>query len=141
MNHEPLSEKLERIGKEIVDSAYRVHKELGPGLLESVYEECMIYDLRRKGLSVDEQVYVPIEFDGKILKRNKLRIDLLVEDEVIVENKAVIDMNPLFESQILTYLKLGKKRLGYLINYNVPLIKNGIKRFAIKPSCPMCLSV
>ena len=121
MKYEPLSEKLERIGKEIVDSAYRVHKELGPGLLESVYEECMIYDLRRKGLQVDEQVYVPIEFDGQILKRNKLRIDLLVEDEVIVENKAVIEMNPLFESQILTYLKLGKKRLGFLINFNVPL--------------------
>lgn len=131
MKHEPLSEKLEGIGKEIVDSAYRVHKELGPGLLESVYEECMIYDLRRKGLQVDEQVYVPIKFDGQILKRNKLRIDLLVEGEVIVENKAVMDMNPLFEAQILTYLKLSKKRLGFLINFNVPLIKNGIKRFAV----------
>lgn len=131
MKHEPISDKLERIGKEIVDSAYRVHKELGPGLLESVYEECMIYDLRRKGLQVDEQVYVPIEFDGQILKRNKLRIDLLVEGEVIVENKAVVDMNPLFESQILTYLKLSKKRLGFLINFNVPLIKNGIKRFVV----------
>ena len=131
MNHEPISEELERIGKEIVDSAYRVHKELGPGLLESVYEECMIYDLRRKGLKVDEQVYVPIEFDGQVLTRNKLRIDLLVEDKVIIENKAVVEMNPLFQSQILTYLKLSKKRLGYLINYNVPLIKNGIKRFVI----------
>ena len=131
MKHEPISEKLEQIGKEIIDSAYRVHKELGPGLLESVYEECMIYDLRRKGLQVDEQVYVPIEFDGQILKRNKLRIDLLVENEVIVENKAVVDMNPLFQSQLLTYLKLSKKRLGYLINYNVPLIKNGIKRMVI----------
>jgi len=131
MKHEPLSEKLEGIGKEIVDSAYRVHKELGPGLLESVYEECMIYDLRRKGLQVDEQVYVPIKFDGQILKRNKLRIDLLVEGEVIVENKAVMDMNPLFEAQILTYLKLSKKRLGFLINFNVPLIKNGIKRFVV----------
>ena len=131
MKHEPISEKLERIGKEIVDSAYRVHKELGPGLLESVYEECMIYDLRRKGLQVDEQVYVPIEFDGQILKRNKLRIDLLVEGEVIVENKAVMDMNPLFKAQILTYLKLSKKRLGFLINFNVPLIKNGIKRFVV----------
>ena len=131
MNHEPISEELERIGKEIVDSAYRVHKELGPGLLESVYEECMIYDLRRKGLRVDEQVYVPIEFDGQVLTRNKLRIDLLVENKVIVENKAVVDMNPVFQSQILTYLKLSKKRLGYLINYNVPLIKNGIKRFVI----------
>jgi GxxExxY protein len=131
MDHQPISEELERIGKEIVDSAYRVHKELGPGLLESVYEECMIYDLRRKGLKVDEQVGVPIEFDGQILKRNKLRIDLLVEDKVIVENKAVVEMNPLFQSQLLTYLKLSKKRLGYLINYNVPLIKNGIKRFVV----------
>ena len=127
MNYEPISDELERIGKAIVDSAYRVHKELGPGLLESVYEECMIYDLCRKGLQVDEQIYVPIEFDSQILKRNKLQIDLLVEGEVIVENKAVVEMNPLFESQILTYLKLSKKRLGYLINYNVPLIKNGIK--------------
>ena len=131
MSHEPISDELERIGKEIVDSAYRVHKELGPGLLESVYEECMIYDLRRKGLRVDEQVYVPIEFDGQVLTRNKLRIDLLVENKVIVENKAVVDMNPVFQSQILTYLKLSKKRLGYLINYNVPLIKNGIKRFVV----------
>ena len=131
MNYEPISDELERIGKAIVDSAYRVHKELGPGLLESVYEECMIYDLRQKGLQVDEQIYVPIEFDGQILKQNKLRIDLLVEGEVIVENKAVLEMNPLFESQILTYLKLSRKRLGYLINFNVPLIKNGIKRFVV----------
>ncbi len=131
MDFEPISEKLERIGKEIVDSAYRVHKELGPGLLESVYEECMIYDLRRKELMVDEQVFLPIEFDGQVLSQNKLRIDMLVEDEVVVENKAVAEMIPLYSAQTLTYLKVGKKRLGYLINYNVPLIKNGIKRFVI----------
>ena len=131
MEHEAIPNELERIGKKIVDSAYRVHKEPGPGLLESVYEECMIYDLRRKGLQVDEQVYVPIVFDGQILKRNKLRIDLLAEGEVIVENKAVMDMNPLFESQILTYLKLSKKRLGFLVNFNVTLIRNGIKRFIV----------
>lgn len=130
MVHEPISEKLEQIGKEIVDSAYRVHKELGPGLLESVYEECMLHDLRRKGIKVEQQVSLPIEFDGHLLA-NKLRIDMLVEDEIVVENKAVVEMYSLFESQLLTYLKLGKKRLGYLINYNVPLIKNGIKRFVI----------
>ncbi len=123
MNHEPISDELERIGKEIVDSAYRVHKEPDPGLQESVYEECMICDLRKKDMKVDEQVYVPIEFDGEILTRNKLSID------VLVENKAVLEMNPLFQSQTLTYLKLSKKWLGYLINYNVPLMKNGIKRF------------
>ena len=103
MEHEPISDELERIGKEVVDSAYRVHKELGPGLLESVYEECMIYHLRRKGLKVAQQVCVPIEFDGHSL-RNKLRINMLVEDSVVVENKAVVEMYPLFESQLLTYL-------------------------------------
>ena len=131
MEHEAIPDELERIGAAIVDSAYRGHKELGPGLLESVYEECMVYDLREKGRKVDMQVYLPIEFDGQVLTRNKLRIDMLVEDQVIVENKAVVDMIPLFTSQTLTYLKVGKKRLGYLINYNVPLIKNGIKRFVI----------
>lgn len=131
MKYDPLPEELERIGKEIVDSAYRVHRELGPGLLESVYEECMVYDLRRKGFKVETQVYVPIEFDGQVLKQNKLRIDMLVEDQVVVENKAVIEMIPLFEAQTLTYLRLGRVRLGYLINYNVTLIKNGIKRFVV----------
>lgn len=131
MTYEPLSEDMERIGKEIVDSAYRVHKELGPGLLESVYEECMIYDLRRKGLKVESQVYVPIEFDGQLLTHNRLRIDMLVEDRVIVENKAVAEMIALFDAQTLTYLRIGKMRLGYLINFNVTLIKNGIKRFVI----------
>ena len=131
MTYEPLSEDMERIGKEIVDSAYRVHKELGPGLLESVYEECMIYDLRRKGFKVESQVYVPIEFDGQLLTHNGLRIDMLVEDRVIVENKAVAEMIALFDAQTLTYLRIGKMRLGYLINFNVTLIKNGIKRFVV----------
>lgn len=130
MKHEPISDELERIGKEIVDSAYRVHKELGPGLLESVYEECMMYGLKRKGLKVEQQVCVPIEFDGHTLTNN-LRMDMLVEDQVVVENKAVVDMYPLFESQLLTYLRLSNNRLGFLINYNGPLIKNGIKRFVI----------
>lgn len=131
MKYGSLSENLERIGKEVVDSAYRVHKELGPGLLESVYEECMIYDLRKKGLKVEAQVYVPIEFDGQVLTCNRLRIDMLVEDQVIVENKAVAEMIPLFDAQTLTYLRVGKFRLGYLINFNVTLIKNGIKRFVV----------
>lgn len=89
-----------------------------------------MHDLRRKGLEVQQQVALPIEFDGLCLT-NKLRIDMLVEGEVVVENKAVVEMYPLFESQLLTYLKVGKKRLGYLINYNTPLIKNGIKRFVV----------
>ncbi|VGO15944.1 hypothetical protein PDESU_04533 [Pontiella desulfatans] len=131
MDYEPLTDELERIGKEIVDSAHRVHKELGPGLLESVYEECMVYDLRRKGLKAETQVDLPIEFDGHVLKGNKLRIDMVVEGKVVVENKAVVEMIPLYEAQALTYIRQGKMRLGYLINYNVTLIKNGIKRFVI----------
>lgn len=104
MKYEPLSEELERIGKEIVDSAYRIHKELGPGLLESVYEECMVYDLRRKGLKFEQQVHLPIEFDGHVLKENKLRIDMVVENLVVVENKAVVEMIPFYEAQTLTSL-------------------------------------
>ena len=130
MKHEPISEELERIGAAIVDSAFHVHKELGPGLLESVYEECMIHDLKRKGLSVEQQVSIPIKFRNHLLM-NKLRIDMLIEGQVIVENKAVVEMYPLFDSQLLTYLRLSNNRLGYLINYNVTLIKNGIKRFVI----------
>ncbi len=131
MQHEPISDELERIGKEIVDSAYRVHKEMAPGLLESVYEECMVYDLQKKGLHVERQVSLPIEFDGHVLKENRLRIDMVVEHQVVVENKAVVEMIPLYEAQTLTYLRQGKMRLGYLINYNVTLIKNGIKRFVV----------
>lgn len=131
MNYEPLSDELEKIGKEIVDSAYRVHKELGPGLLESVYEECMVYDLRRKGYKVKTQVYLPIEFDGQVLEQNRFKIDMVVEDLVVVENKAVAEMTPLYQAQTLTYLRMGKMRLGYLINYNVTLIKDGIKRIII----------
>lgn len=127
MNYEPISDEIELIGKEVVDSAFRVHRELGPGLLESVYEECLAHDLTRKGLKVERQVCLPIEFDGMLIK-NKLRIDMVVEDSVVVENKVVVDMNPIFESQTLTYLRLGHMRLGYLINFNVTLIKNGIKR-------------
>ena len=124
----PVPDHLDMIGKEIVDSAYRVHSQIGPGLLESVYEECLICDLCGKGLSVDNQVEIPIRYFENDLK-SKFRLDLLVEDLIIIELKAVEKMVPLYEAQLLTYLKLSKRRLGYLINFNVPLIKNGIKRF------------
>jgi len=126
----PVSEYLDSIGKQIVDSAYRVHSELGPGLLESVYEECMIFDLIQKGLQVTSQVEVPITFSEQPLK-SKLRLDILVEGSVIIELKAVEKMIPLYQAQLLTYLRLSKKRLGYLINFNVPLIKNGIQRIVL----------
>ena len=130
MDYQPIPDRLDAIGKEIVDSAYHVHKQMGPGLIESVYEECIIYHLRKKGMHVDTQRQVPIHFDGVQLK-NRLRLDVLVENSVIIENKAVEKMKKLYEAQLMTYLRLSGLRLGYLINYNVQLIKNGIRRIVI----------
>ncbi len=122
--------ELDRIGREIVDAAFKVHKALGPGLLESVYEACMFHELTKRGLKVRKQVNLPITYDG-ILLETGLRLDLLVEEKVIVENKAVEKIIPLYEAQILSHLKLAKMRLGFRINFNVVLIKDGIKRYAL----------
>lgn len=124
---EKLSPALERIAAQIVDAVFRVHLMLGPGLLESVYEACLAYELRKRGLNVQRQVIVPIKYDEVVLD-DGLRLDLLVENSVIIEVKAVEKMNPVFEAQMLTYLKLSNKRLGFLINFNVPVIRQGIKR-------------
>lgn len=102
-------------------------KELGPGLLESVYELCMIEELKTRGLTVNSQVRVPIIYKGTNVGNN-LIIDLLVENEIIVELKAVVILLPVHEVQLLTYLKLANKKLGYLINFNVPFMKDGIRR-------------
>jgi GxxExxY protein len=117
----------EWVAKMVVDAAFQVHKALGPGLLESVYETCLAYELGERGLKVETQVIVPITYKTINLDAG-LRIDLLVEDCIIVELKAVEAMIPLYDAQLLTYLKLTQKRLGMLINFNVPLIKSGIKR-------------
>lgn len=119
--------EMERIGREIVDAAFKVHTALGPGLLESVYETCMEYELRKRGLRVERQKQAAICYDGKVLD-DALRMDLSVEDLVIVEVKAVETMNPVFTAQTLTYLKLTERRLAFLINLNVVRIKDGIKR-------------
>ncbi|HEY7611032.1 MAG TPA: GxxExxY protein [Alphaproteobacteria bacterium] len=121
---------LDEFGRAIVDSAFRVHSTLGPGLLESVYEECLAYELRSRGLAVQRQVSLPIAYD-KLIIPSAYRIDLIVADEILVEVKAAEAMLPVHHAQLLTYLKLSKKRLGYLINFNVPLIKSGIKRVAL----------
>jgi GxxExxY protein len=123
----PLSAEEERIGKIIVDAAIAVHRFLGPGLLESVYEVCFCHELAKRGLALRRQVMVPILYDG-ITFEEGLRLDVLVEDRVICELKAVAVMNPVYEAQLLSRLKLTGNRLGYLINFTVPLIKNGIKR-------------
>jgi len=124
---ESTTPEMERVGREIVDAAFKVHSALGPGLLESVYETCLEYELRKRGLRVERQKMVTIRYDGTVLD-DALRLDLLVEDLVLVEVKAVETMNPVFTAQTLTYLKLTEKRLAFLINFNVVRIKDGIKR-------------
>ena len=129
-----LTEQEEYAGKHIVNAAYIIHKELGPGLLEKVYEACMEHVLKKAGLEVWRQVDIPIQFQG-IQFNEGLRLDLLVNDLVIAEIKAVDQVNPVWEAQVISHLKLTGKRLGYLINFNVPLIKHGIRRFInLKPS-------
>jgi GxxExxY protein len=123
-----IDERTEEIAKIIVNSAFKVHKELGPGLLERVYEVCLAYEIDKAGLEVQSQTDVPIIYDGVTLKE-KLRLDLIVENSVIIEVKAVEIINPVWQAQIISHLKLTDNQLGFLINFNVPLIKNGIKRF------------
>lgn len=124
----PISDKEEEIGKAIVHAAYIVHKELGPGLLEKVYEICFAHTLQKMGYNVKRQLDIPIVFDG-ITFSEGLRLDVIVNDLVICELKALETVNPLWEAQIIIHLKLTGKRLGYLINFNVPYIKDGIRRF------------
>lgn len=126
----PLSSKEEEIGKAVVNAAYVVHKELGPGLLEKVYEVCFCHVLKRNGYDVQRQLIVPIMFEDLVLD-DSLRLDVMVNNLVICELKAIEIVNPVWEAQIISHLKLTKKRLGYLINFNVPLIKDGIKRFVL----------
>ena len=123
-----INERTEEIAKIIVNSAFKVHKNLGPGLLERVYEVCLAYEINKAGLVVQSQIDVPIVYDGVILKE-KLRLDLIVENSVIIEVKAVEIVNPVWQAQIISHLKLTNNSLGFLINFNVPLIKSGIKRF------------
>lgn len=130
MEHAPISEQEERIATNIVDSAYAVHRALGPGLLESVYEACFCHELKKHGVSFRRQVVVPIVYDGLTFDEG-MRLDVLVENLIVVELKAAESSNPVYTAQLLTYLRLTKKRLGFLINFNVPLIQRGIKRVVL----------
>jgi len=130
MNYEPLAEHENRIAKEIYDIAFKIHRHLGPGLLESVYEKCFCYELESRGIDFGRQVSVPISYESLIVE-DGMRIDILVEDRIVVELKAQENFHPVWEAQLLSYLKLTNKRLGYLINFHVPLIKDGIKRMIL----------
>ena len=125
-----LSEQEEKIGKIIVNAAFNVHKSLGPGLLEKVYEICLAHEIGKSGLLVERQVTVPITYDGLVFDEG-LRLDILVGNPVICEIKAVTELNPVWQAQVMSHLKMMDKRLGYLINFHVPLIKQGIKRIIL----------
>jgi GxxExxY protein len=130
MSFKPLPDSEELIANKIVDAAFNVHQNLGPGLLEKVYEVCFCHELSKHGLKYRRQVDVPVIYDG-ILFDEGLGLDVLVQDLIICELKAVDNMNPVWEAQLLSHLKLTGKRLGFLINFNVSLIRDGIKRIIL----------
>ncbi len=121
--------EINEVSGEIVDAAMKVHTALGPGLLESAYEGCMKHEVSKRGLRVESQVTLPVVYDGQRIEL-AYRLDLLVEDAVIVELKAVSEISNLHRAQILSYLKLSKRKLGLLLNFNVERMKDGIHRFA-----------
>lgn len=134
MNHqdtktlrEPVSEKAEMAAKAVVDAAFSIHSNLGPGLLESVYEVCLAHEIEKRKLKVERQISLPVYYDAIRLDAG-LRLDLLIEGCLIVELKAVEKLLPVQTAQLLTYLKLTGHRLGLLLNFNVPVIREGITR-------------
>ena len=134
-------DNIEAIATDIVDAAYKVHKEFGPGLLETAYQQCHAYELRKRGRQVLTELKLPIIYDGQQFD-DGFRIDELVDNPVIVENKTVDSVLPIHMAQLITYLKLKGCKLGFLINWNVKLIKNGITRVAngiVEPSLPVKL--
>lgn len=125
-----LTEHEEWIGKQVVDIVFQIHKSLGPGLLEKVYEACFSYELSKRKLPYVSQQKVPIVYD-KLEFAEGLRLDILVDDAVIIELKAQENYHPVWEAQLLSYLRLANKNLGFIINFTVPLMKDGIKRMVL----------
>lgn len=123
----PVSSEIDRVAKLIVESAFAVHSKLGPGLLESVYEVCLAHELVKRQLNVARQIAIPFVYDG-LRFENGFRMDLVVARSVVIELKTVESLLPVHMAQLLTYLRLSGHPLGFLINFNVPLIKSGIKR-------------
>ena len=122
---------IEEIGKDIVDSAIKVHSTLGPGLLESAYQKCLAYELTQRGHEVQCEILLPVQY-GPVEIDAGYRIDMFIDDSVIVENKTRKDLQPIDKAQLLTYLRMKEISLGYLLNWNVPKMKQGIKRMVNK---------
>lgn len=136
-------DKLEASGKEVVDAAMAVHRALGPGLLESAYEQCLAYELAERGLGVERQKELPLIYRGRRME-NGYRVDLLVEGQVVVELKSVERLEPIHEAQLISYLKLSGLHLGFLINFNTRLLRGGLRRIvhnltepSWRPWCPL----
>ena len=129
-NYERIPQSVEDVGRAVLNAAFKVHTALGPGLLESVYQTCTAYEITQSGLLAPTEVALPVVYKDVKLDAG-LRLDMLVENCVIVEFKAVEEMNPVYTAQIISYLKLTGFRLGYLINFNVIHLKDGIKRIAM----------
>jgi GxxExxY protein len=124
----PVASEVNQLSRVILNGAFRVHKKLGPGLLETTYRLCLLHELRTAGLTVEQEVALPIIYEGVSLETG-YRLDLLVEDLVVVELKAVDSLMAIHQAQLLSYLKHSGKRLGLLINFNSILLKDGIRRF------------
>ena len=122
-----MNDEIEKIASNIVDSAVKVHTALGPGLLESAYQRCLIYELQERGFKTESEIRLPIQYDG-IRIESGYRLDLLVAGKIVVENKTVDQILPIHQAQLLTYLKLSGCSLGFLLNWKVRRIKDGIQR-------------
>jgi GxxExxY protein len=129
--HNDLPEELNNLGSQIIGAAIKVHRALGPGLLERIYEVCLCHELEKLGLQVERQKYLPIVYDG-IEFDEGLRLDLLVENKIICELKAVDEINQAWKAQLLSHLRLTNNSLGYIINFNAPLLKSGVIRMVNK---------
>ena len=127
---DPLTTREQWLAEQVVDIAFHIHKALGPGLLESIYEKCFCHELDVRNIAYTRQQSVEIKYNNLVIA-DGLRIDIMIEDLIILELKAQEDTHPVWQAQLLSYLKLTNKRLGYLINFHVPLIKNGIKRMIL----------
>jgi len=127
---DPLTTREQWLAEQVVDIAFHIHKALGPGLLESIYEKCFCHELDARNIAYTRQRSVEIKYNDLVIA-DGLRIDIMVEDLIILELKAQEDTHPVWQAQLLSYLKLTNKRLGYLINFHVPLMKNGIKRMIL----------
>jgi GxxExxY protein len=126
----PLTERENWLAAQVVDIAVCIHKALGPGLLESIYEKCFCYELTKRNIPYEKQKTVRLKYDELIFDEG-LRIDILIDKRVVIELKAQEYYHPVWEAQVLSYLKLSNNRLGFILNFNVPMMKEGIKRMVV----------